>query len=172
MHGLVLVDKAGNPLRNSIIWCDSRAVPIGIQAFDILGEEKCMNHLLNSPGNFTASKLKWVRDNEPEVYDKIHKFMLPGDYIAFKLTGEIASTRNGLSEGIFWDYKDNKVADWLLEYYKIDSELTPNIVNNFTKQGITTTKASGETGLPIGIPVTYRAGDQPNNALSLIYLKW
>lgn len=167
MHGLVIVDKNQNSLRNAIIWCDSRAVEIGNKAFEELGKEKCTSRLLNSPGNFTASKLKWVKDNEPETYNKIHKYMLPGDFIAMKLTGEIYSTKNGLSEGILWDYKDNKVADWLLTYYGIDPDLTPTIVDNFTNQGLVTTKAAFETGLPEGIPINYRAGDQPNNALSL-----
>lgn len=167
MHGLVIVDKQGNPLRNSIIWCDSRAVDIGNQAYKYLGEERCTSHLLNSPGNFTASKLKWVKDNEPEIYEKIYKYMLPGDYIAFRLTGEINTTKNGLSEGMLWDYKHDTTADWLLQYYGIDTHLTPEVVDNFTNQGKTNKIASEETGLPIGVPITYRAGDQPNNALSL-----
>ena len=167
MHGLVVIDKDGEILRNSIIWCDSRAVSIGMKAFSEIGEEKCMSRLLNSPGNFTASKLKWVKDNEPEVYDKIYKYMLPGDYIAYKLTGEINTTRNGLSEGIIWDYKENKPANWLLEYYGIDTNLTPDIIDNFSVQGKTNSISSKETGLAIDVPITYRAGDQPNNALSL-----
>ncbi len=167
MHGLVIVDKDGNPLRNSIIWCDSRAVEIGEKAHKDLGEEFCSNHLLNSPGNFTASKLKWVKDNEPEIYSKIYKYMLPGDYIAYKLTGDITTTKNGLSEGILWDYKNDTLAESLLSFYGIDRDLTPKIVENFTNQGITTKKAFEATGIPAGIPVTYRAGDQPNNALSL-----
>ncbi|WP_456312002.1 xylulokinase [Pseudomonas shirazensis] len=167
MHGLVIVDKDGNALRNSIIWCDSRAVEIGNEAFAEIGEQKCMEHLLNSPGNFTASKLKWVKENEPEIYSKIYKYMLPGDYIALKLTGEITTTKNGLSEGMLWDYKENKVANWLLDYYGIDPSLTPNIVENFTNQGILNEKGAKEAGLPVGIPVVYRAGDQPNNALAL-----
>jgi len=171
MHGLVIIDKQGNSLRNSIIWCDSRAVNIGNSAFHDLGELKCSENLLNSPGNFTISKLKWVKENEPDIYKKIYKFMLPGDYIAFKMTDIVNSTRNGLSEGILWDYKENKVAEWLLNYYKIDTSLTPNIVENFTNQGEITSKAAKETGLPVGIPITYRAGDQPNNALSLNVLK-
>ena len=167
MHGLVIIDKDGEILRNSIIWCDSRAVSIGIKAFSEIGEEKCMSRLLNSPGNFTASKLKWVKDNEPEVFDKIYKYMLPGDYIAYKLTGEINTTRNGLSEGIIWDYKENIAANWLLEYYGIDTNLTPDIIDNFSIQGKTNSISSKETGLAIDVPITYRAGDQPNNALSL-----
>lgn len=167
MHGLVIVDKNCNPLRNSIIWCDSRAVEIGNKAFSELGEERCATHLLNSPGNFTASKLKWVKENEPEIYQKVYKYMLPGDYIAYKLTGAITTTKNGLSEGMLWDYKENKVADWLLDYYGIDQSMTPTIVDNFTNQGAVNEKASKETGLPVGVPVVYRAGDQPNNALSL-----
>ncbi|MGE6353947.1 xylulokinase [Flavobacterium sp. NPDC079362] len=167
MHGLVIVDKTRNPLRNAIIWCDSRAVEIGNTAFAEIGQEKCMEHLLNSPGNFTASKLKWVKENEPEIYNQVYKYMLPGDYIAYKLTGDITTTKNGLSEGMLWDYKENKVANWLLDYYGIDQSLTPDIVENFTNQGVLNEKASIESGLPIGIPVVYRAGDQPNNALSL-----
>lgn len=171
MHGLVVVDKEGNALRNAIIWCDSRAVSIGDKAFEEIGAEKCAAHLLNSPGNFTASKLKWVKENEPEVYKNIYKFMLPGDFIAFKLTGKIVSTRNSLSEGILWDYKENKVANWLLDYYGIDTALTPEVVDNFTNQGDLNEKASKESGLPVGIPVVYRAGDQANNALSLNIFK-
>jgi len=167
MHGLVIVDKNGNSLRNAIIWCDSRAVEIGNKAYAEIGQDKCSEHLLNSPGNFTASKLKWVKENEPEIYKQVYKYMLPGDYIAYKLTGDITTTKNGLSEGMLWDYKENKVANWLLDYYGIDQSLTPNIVENFTNQGILNEKGSKESGLPIGIPVVYRAGDQPNNALAL-----
>ncbi|WP_299664961.1 FGGY family carbohydrate kinase [uncultured Polaribacter sp.] len=167
MHGLVILDREGKPLRDSIIWCDSRAVEIGNKAFDTLGNNYCENNLLNSPGNFTASKLRWVKENEPELYEKIHKIMLPGDYVAYKLTGEINTTKNGLSEGILWDYKNNCVSKELLEYYQIDKDLIPDIVENFTNQGEVNEKASQETGLPKGISVTYRAGDQPNNALSL-----
>ncbi|MEC3907758.1 FGGY family carbohydrate kinase [Tamlana sp. 2201CG12-4] len=167
MHGLVVVDKNGKSLRNSIIWCDSRAVSIGNKAFDTLGHDKCTSQLLNSPGNFTASKLKWVRDNEREIYSQIHKYMLPGDFIAFKLTGKINTTKNGLSEGILWDYQEERVANWLLEYYGIDPDLTPEIVENFKEQSYVNAQGASETGLPVGIPITYRAGDQPNNALSL-----
>ncbi|MFY0712296.1 carbohydrate kinase [Seonamhaeicola sp. NFXS20] len=167
MHGLVIVDKNGKPLRNAIIWCDSRAVEIGEAAHKELGEDFCAEHLLNSPGNFTASKLKWVKENEPEIYNQVYKYMLPGDYIAYKLTGNIVTTKNSLSEGILWDYKNDDLAESLLNYYGIDKNLTPTIVDNFTNQGVTNNKAFTETGIPAGIPVTYRAGDQPNNALSL-----
>ena len=148
MHGLVLIDKNGNVLRDSIIWCDDRAVEIGNKAFEEIGNKKCSENLLNSPGNFTASKLAWVKINEPEIYDKIHKVMLPGDYISYKLTGEILSTANGLSEGMFWDFKENKVASWLLDYFGISESLIPPIVENFNNQGLVNIKASKESGLP------------------------
>ena len=167
MHGLVVVDKNGNPLRDSIIWCDSRAVDIGAKAFDEIGQEKCVSHLLNSPGNFTASKLKWVMENEPEIFEKIHKFMLPGDYLAFKLTDVIRTTDNGLSEGILWDFKSDTPAQFLLDYYGISFDLIPTLVENFENQGRVSKEAAKATGLPEGIPILYRAGDQPNNALSL-----
>ena len=120
MHGLVLIDKNNQVLHNSIIWCDGRAVEIGNQAFAEIGEEKCMKYLLNSPGNFTASKLAWVKENLPDIYDKTYKFMLPGDFLAFKLTGDVTTTITGLSEGIFWNFKKNKLANFL---YLITMEL-------------------------------------------------
>lgn len=167
MHGLVCVDKDKNPLRPSIIWCDSRAVPYGQKAFDALGHEQCLSHLLNSPANFTASKLAWVKENEPELYSKIYKIMLPGDFIAMKLTGEICTTISGLSEGMMWDFSEGRTAKMLLDYYGIDESLIPEIRPTFAEQGRVSTAAAAELGLAEGIPVTYRAGDQPNNALSL-----
>ncbi len=167
MHGLVCVDKRQQVLRPAIIWCDSRAVPYGQKAFDTLGEERCLGHLLNSPGNFTASKLAWVKENEPEIFERIYKIMLPGDYIAMRLTGEICTTVSGLSEGMFWDFKANRVADFLMDYYGFDKNLIPDIKPTFAEQGRVTAAVAEELGLKVGIPVTYRAGDQPNNALSL-----
>jgi len=167
MHGLVMVDKNNEVLYPSIIWCDSRAVSIGNRAFEDLGNEYCLTRYLNSPGNFTASKLKWVRENLGNVYSKIHKIMLPGDYIALKLTGEISTTVSGLSEGIFWDFKEHKIANGLIDYYKLDKKYLADIVPTFGLQGKLTPQAAEVLGLKPGIPVTYRAGDQPNNALSL-----
>ena len=167
MHGLVMVDIDNKPLANSIIWCDSRAVEIGNKAFQDLGQEACLKKYLNSPGNFTASKLKWVQANQPEIYEKIKKIMLPGDYIAYKMTGEICTTPSGLSEGIFWDYEKSGLANDLLEYYVIDTELIPNIVDTFSSQGKLTKTAAEQLGLAENTEVSYRAGDQPNNALSL-----
>lgn len=167
MHGLVLVDKDHQLLRSSIIWCDSRAVSHGDHAMKTLGEEQCLSHLLNSPGNFTASKLSWVIMNEPELYEKAYKFMLPGDYIAMKLCGEINTTISGLSEGIMWDFQENSLADFLLEYYGIHEHLVPDIVPTFSEQGRLSTEAAEELGLVPGIKIAYRAGDQPNNAFSL-----
>ena len=167
MHGLVCVDKQQQALRPSIIWCDSRAVPYGEKAFKELGETRCLQHLLNSPGNFTASKLAWVRENEPDLYEKIDKIMLPGDYIGMRLTGEAYTTVSGLSEGIFWDFVEQKPAEFLLDYYGIDRSLLADIRPTFGEQGRVSKVAAEELGLKAGIPVTYRAGDQPNNALSL-----
>ncbi len=171
MHGLVVVDEAGHVLRPSIIWCDSRAVGIGDRAFGAVGEQYCLRHYLNSPGNFTASKLRWVRENEPEVFGRIHKIMLPGDYLAFRLTGRIGSTVTGLSEGILWDFQEQDVARRLLDYYGIPETLLPDLLPVFGEQGRTTPEAAAALGLVPGIPVGYRAGDQPNNALSLNVLR-
>ena len=167
MHGLVCVDKDGNLLRHSIIWCDSRAVPYGEAAFKALGKEQCLGHLLNSPGNFTAAKLAWVKENEPGLFDRIDKIMLPGDYIAYRLTGETRTTVSGLSEGMFWDFKENRPASFLMDWFGFDEDILPEIVPTFSEQGRLSAAAAAELGLTEGIPVTYRAGDQPNNALSL-----
>ena len=171
MHGLVVVDKNKQVLRPSIIWFDSRAVAIGDKAFQELGEERSLSHFFNSPGNFTASKLKWVKDNEPQLYSQIDKIMLPGDYIAMCLTGEVCSTASGLSEGILWDYQSESPAELLLNYYGISRDLLPKIASTFAVQGEVTAAIANELGLTAGTPVAYRAGDQPNNAFSLNVLE-
>lgn len=167
MHGLVLVDKDQKVLRPSIIWCDSRAVSYGEKAFDAIGHERCLSHLLNSPGNFTASKLAWVKEHEPEIFQKIDKIMLPGDYIAMKLSGDAVMTIEGLSEGMFWDFKNKCLSEDVLSYYGIPKSFFPEIKPIFGLQGEVSAPAAKELGLKKGTPITYRAGDQPNNALSL-----
>jgi xylulokinase len=167
MHGLVVVDKNKKVLRPSIIWCDSRAVQIGEKAARDIGQEKCLKRLFNLPGNFTASKLKWVKENEPDIYSKIYKMILPGDYVAMKMTGEIKTTPSGLSEGIMWDFESDELAEFVLKNYGIETKLTAETVPTFSIQGELTKEAAKELGLRAGTKVSYRAGDQPNNALSL-----
>lgn len=167
MHGLVCVDRNGKALRDAIIWCDSRAVPYGERAFNDLGPDFCLRNLLNSPGNFTAAKLAWVKENEPDVYANIYKVMLPGDYIAMKLSGDINTTIEGLSEAIAWDFVKKEPAQFLLDYYGFDKSLLPAIVPTFAVQSQVSTAAAAELGLKAGTPISYRAGDQPNNAVSL-----
>lgn len=167
MHGLVCVDKAQKVLRPSIIWCDSRAVPYGERAFRDLGAELCLGHLLNSPGNFTAAKLAWVKENEPALFDRIDKIMLPGDYIAMKLSGEVKTTISGLSEGMLWDFKTKKPAKFLLDYFGFDEKMLADIVPTFAIQSVVSKEAAVELGLKEGTPISYRTGDQPNNAVSL-----
>lgn len=172
MHGLVCVDKEGKPLRPSIIWCDGRAVPYGNKAFDAIGGEKCLQHLLNSPGNFTAAKLAWVKENEPDVFAKIDKIMLPGDYIAMRLSGgDKKTTVSGLSEGIFWDFKNNEVSKDVMNYFGFSENLIAEIVPTFSVQSTVCQAIADELGIPVGTPISYRGGDQPNNALSLNVMK-
>jgi xylulokinase len=167
MHGLVLVDSQQHVLRNSIIWCDSRAVDIGNKAFAAIGEEKCLSHLLNSPGNFTASKLAWVKEHEPQIFKKIDKVLLPGDFIAMKFTGEITTTASALSEGVFWDFKENKISEDITSYYGFGNYLFPSVQPLFSSHGLLKDTVATRLSLKKGIPVSYKAGDQPNNALSL-----
>jgi xylulokinase len=167
MHGLVLVNKQQQILRDSIIWCDSRAVEIGDKAFAAIGNETCLSHLLNSPGNFTASKLAWVKCNDPKLYAQIDKIMLPGDFIAMKLTGEITTSVSALSEGIFFDFKTNKISKDIIDYFGFDEALFPEVKPVFSPHGYLLPSISEKLKLRKGIPVSYKAGDQPNNALSL-----
>ena len=172
MHGLVCVDKDGKPLRPSIIWCDGRAVPYGNAAFNAIGSEQCLSHLLNSPGNFTAAKLAWVKENEPDTYKKIHKVMLPGDYIAMRLSGgAMQTTVSGLSEGIFWDFKNNQVSEDILGHFGFSPDIIADIVPTFSVQADVSQQVAQELGIPQGTPIAYRGGDQPNNALSLNVMK-
>lgn len=171
MHGLVLVDKEQHVLRNSIIWCDSRAVSTGEKAFHEIGEERCLSHLLNSPGNFTASKLSWVKNNEPEIYERIDKVLLPGDFIAMKFTGETTTTASSLSEGIFWDFKESSISKDVLNYFDFDLSFFPKQQPVFSAHGKLKETVASRLSLKEGIPVTYKAGDQPNNALSLNVLQ-
>lgn len=167
MHGLVCVDEQLQVLRPAIIWCDSRAVEIGRRAFRELGEDFCLQHLLNAPGNFTASKLRWVKEHEPQQFERIRYVLLPGDYIALRLTGVASTTLTGLSEGIWWDYQHQQLSEALLQYYGFTETLLPPRVPIFGEQGHLTEQAAALLGLRAGIPVSYRAGDQPNNAFSL-----
>ncbi len=171
MHGLVLVDKEQHVLRNSIIWCDSRAVDIGSKAFENIGERKCLTHLLNSPGNFTASKLAWVKEHEPDVYKKIDKVLLPGDFIAMKMTGDCTTTISALSEGIFWDFQSNELSNDVLNYFEFDAAIFPAIQPVFSAHGYLKDTVAARLSLKQGTPISYKAGDQPNNALSLNVLE-
>ena len=167
MHGLVVTDKDGQALRHSIIWCDSRAVPYGDRAFDSIGADESLRTLLNSPGNFTAAKLAWVKENEPHVYEKIDKLMLPGDFIGYKFTGHLTTTASALSEGILWNFDRNEVAQRVMDYFGFHRSFIPEVQDVFSAHGGLLASIAAELGLKPGIPVTYKAGDQPNNALSL-----
>ena len=171
MHGLVVVDKSKNVLRDSIIWCDSRAVPYGEKAFKAIGEGNALSHLLNSPGNFTAAKLAWVKENEPEIYKSIDKVMLPGDFIAMKLTGDVTTSSSALSEGVFWDFQKDGLSEEVMNYFEFDPAFIPTVNPVFSAHGLLQKEVANSLGLRQGIPVTYKAGDQPNNALSLNVLK-
>ncbi len=171
MHGLVAVGADGKPVRDSIIWCDSRSVELGREAFEAIGPDKCLDRLLGSPGNFTASKLAWVKRNEPEVFARIKYFMLPGDYIAYKLSGKIATTETGLSEQTLWDFKKGCRADFVADYYGFSPDLIPSTVPSIGVQAVTNADTQALLGIPEGTPISYRAGDQPNNAFSLNVLR-
>ena len=102
-----------------------------------------------------------------DIYDNIHKFMLPGDYIAYCFSNKVNTTISGLSEGVFWDFESNSISDVILDHYGISKELVPDIVDTFSLQGTVSAQGGKESGLLEGTPILYRAGDQPNNALSL-----
>ena len=167
MHGVVLVDKEGKPLRDSLIWCDSRGVKYGEAATEAIGEGYCQNNLLNKVGNFTASKLAWVKENEPELFSKIHKLMLPGDYIAYKLSGEMTTTSTALSEGIFWDFKKECISDEVTSFFGFNNEMFCDVRDAIGVHSYTNSNTATLFGIKEATPISYKAGDQPNNAFSL-----
>lgn len=167
MHGLVALSKEHKPLRKAIIWCDSRAVEIGAEALEAIGRDYCLDHALNSPGNFTASKLAWVKRNEPELFDQIDSFVLPGDYIAYRLSGSLSTSVSGLSEQILWDFKEERRADFVADYYGIPHEMIPHAGTSIGIEARTDAATEALLGIKEGTPISYRAGDQPNNAFSL-----
>ena len=167
MHGLVVVDKNAQVLRPSIIWCDSRATPYGDQAYITLGESFCQSHYLNSPGNFTAAKLAWVKENQPAIFEQIAQVLLPGDFIAGRFTSNFTTTASALSEGILWDFKSSHPAKDLMTYYGFPESIFPPVHPLFSDHGSLTATVAEELGLGTHVKVTYKAGDQPNNAYSL-----
>ncbi len=166
MHGLVLVDDGHRPTRDAIIWCDSRAASIGDRAADALGDY-WMGNLLNSPGNFTASKLRWVIENEPDTIARSRWAMLPGDYIALRLTGRPLTSNSGLSEMALWDFAAGDRSHRLLEQFEIPDGMIPEAVPTCGPQGRLRPDMAAALGLPESVEVTFRAGDQPTNALAL-----
>jgi xylulokinase len=167
MHGLVMIDAHQQVIRPAIIWCDSRAVSYGEKAYDAIGHKQALSHLLNSPGNFTASKLAWVKENQPDLYKECSKIMLPGDYIAMKFSSEISTTNAALSEGIFWDFQTNSISKEILEVFGFDATIIPSVKPVFSVHATVSKAVAEEIGINIGTPISYKAGDQPNNALSL-----
>ena len=167
MHGLVVLNAENKVLRNSIIWCDSRATGIGEKAFNDIGNQNCQSNLLNSPGNFTASKLAWVKQNQPHIYDQIDKVLLPGDYISGCLCHSYTTSSSALSEGIFWDFNQHGLSNDILTYFGFSKDLFPKIKPVFSSHGQIDKQIAHELGLNDQVEVTYKAGDQPNNAFSL-----
>ena len=167
MHGMVALSKEHKPLRKAIIWCDSRAVEIGAEALEAIGRDYCLARTLNSPGNFTASKLAWVKRNEPELFAEIDRFILPGDYIAYRLSGRIATSVSGLSEQILWDFAEERRADFVADHYGIPHAMIPEAGVSIGTLARTDAATERLLGIPEATPISYRAGDQPNNAFSL-----
>lgn len=166
MHGLVLVDSQFQPVRPSIIWCDGRNIQESQILAESLGLDALENRLLNKPGTLTLAKLAWVAEHEPETLAKAHTFGLPGDFIAYKLTGEWSTTKSGYSEMVGWDFGASipfeegfRKAGWKLPL----PEARPNLEEGAPIQKVIAEKL----GLPPSARVTYRAGDQPNNAFGL-----
>lgn len=95
------------------------------------------------------------------------RFLKPGDYIAMKLTGEITTSISALSEGIFWDFKKGEISKDVMNYFGFENDIIPEVRDVFTAHGCLQKKVADDLKLKAGIPVTYKAGDQPNNALSL-----
>lgn len=160
MHGLVLLDENYEVLRRSILWCDQRTVK---QCEYIM--RKSRQTLVKSTCNpaltgFTLPKVIWVRQEEPKIYDKIHKMLLPKDYIRFKLTGEFATEVSDASGTLMLDVKKRKWSEDVLSAFGINKEALPVVYESVQITGKITPEAARETGLKEGIPVVGGGGDQ------------
>jgi xylulokinase len=172
MHGLVALDKEYKVLRPAILWCDQRTGKQCQYITEKIGAERLID-LVSNPAltGFTAGKLIWVRENEPEIYEKIYKILLPKDYIRFRLTGEFATEVSDASGTLFLDVKKRKWSDELLDELDIDKDILPECFESSVVSGKVNTKASKETGLMEGTPVVGGGGDQAAQAVGTGIIK-
>ena len=160
MHGLVMLDAGGNVLRNSIIWCDGRTTKQCAEITNLVGMKRLMEITANPalPG-FTASKILWVRENEPEIYEKCRHILLPKDYIRYKLTGELATEMSDASGMNLMDVPNRCWSKEILDLLKIDPSLLAKLYESHEITGYITAEVSGKTGLSKSTPVVGGAGD-------------
>ena len=166
MHGLVLLDKDGEPLRNSIIWCDGRTAAECSEITEIVGAERLIVITANPAlTGFTAGKILWVRKNEPEIYAKARRMLLPKDYLRYKLCGVFATEVSDASGMNLLDVPARGWSTEILETLKIDPQLLPKMHESCDVTGYITKEAAALTGLRAGTPVVGGAGDNAAAAI-------
>lgn len=166
MHGAVLLDKDNQVLRKAIIWCDQRSSAECDQITSIIGKERLIEITANPAlTGFTASKVMWVKNNEPEIFEKVKKILLPKDYIRFKLTGEFATEVSDASGMQFMDIPKRKWSSEVLDKLGIDKGLLGDVYESQEVSGKVHKAAAELTGLKEGTPVVGGAGDQAAGAV-------
>ena len=168
MHGLVLLDEGGDVLRPAILWNDQRTADQCDTIRQRLGKE----NLIQITGNdaltgFTAPKILWVQENEPEVYAKAHHILLPKDYIRYRLTGDYALDRAGGAGTLLFDIKERTWSPEMLDALQIPAAWLPPTFEGSAITGVVSKEAAELTGLLEGTPVVGGGGDQAAQAVGV-----
>ena len=160
MHGSVFIDRDHKVLRPCILWCDQRTAKECEYVTEKIGKDRLIELTCNPAlTGFTAGKVIWVRDNEPEVYQNAFKILLPKDYIRFRLTGNFATEVSDASGTLFLDVKKRRWSDEILEKLDVDRDLMPECFESPVISGRITRETSRLTGLKAGTAVVGGGGD-------------
>ena len=166
MHGLTLLDAGGNPLRPAILWNDQRTAAECDEIRRRIGRDR----LVQVTGNdaltgFTAPKLLWVRNNEPDAFSRLAHVLLPKDHVRLRLTGEYATDKAGASGTILFDLAERNWSGEVVEGLGIDPNWLPRTFEGTEVTGAVTSEAADLTGVPAGTPVVGGGGDQAASAI-------
>lgn len=160
MHGLVMVDQAGNQIRNTIIWADQRSQREIQKIYDVAGKDNYRRIVLNSLSTgFMVSSLMWVREHEPKNYEKIACVMFPKDYIRYKMCGVFGTDMSDASSGAIFDTKNRQWAWNLLDQLGFERSIFPECHESCETAGVLTRECAEELGLKAGITIAYGGGD-------------
>ena len=167
MHGLVITDGAGRPLRRSLIWNDQRTAAQAAEIEAAVGGKKGLIRLAGNAAmtSFTLTKLLWVRQHEPRTYARVRHMLLPKDYVRLRLTGEYVGEVSDMSGTLMLDQRKRNWSGKVLSIFDIDADILPPVVESHEVTGRVTKDAARKLGIAAGTPVVGGGGDQPAGAV-------